>query len=64
MKHIHKYRYVKLSNGRKHYKPIRLKFWLWGFGVAYETKKTLGGFAINSKAFKPNTVANRRVEKK
>lgn len=52
-KHIHTYKYRKLSNGLKPYKPIRMKFWLWGFGLAYETKKYLGGFAINSKKFKP-----------
>jgi hypothetical protein len=52
-KYIHTFSYRKIINGFKPYKPIRMKFWLWGFGVSLETKKYIGGFAINSKKFKP-----------
>jgi hypothetical protein len=46
---LHSYRYKKLINGTRKHKLITIRFWLWGFGVSYETKKSLGGFAVNSK---------------
>lgn len=52
MKKLHTWKYKKLTNGTRPYKRIRIKFWLWGFGFAYETKKSLGGFALNSRYFK------------
>lgn len=48
---IHTYHYKKLINGTRPYKNIRFRFWLWGFGVAFESKTVLKGFAINSRAY-------------
>ena len=63
-KHLHTFRYKKATNGLKPYKPIRMKFWLWGFGVTYESKTVLKGFAINSKTFKPkDTLADSYTRK-
>ena len=46
---LHTYKYKKLTNGTRPYKNVSFKFWLWGFGISYETKKSLGGFAVNSR---------------
>lgn len=46
---IHKYKYRVLSRGTKAYPLIHIKFWKWGFGVGYNTKKWIGGIAINSR---------------
>ena len=46
---IHKYKYRVLSRGTKPYPLINIKFWKWGFGIGYNTKKWIGGFAINSR---------------
>jgi hypothetical protein len=50
-KFIYTYHYKKLTERQRAYKPIRIKFWLWGFGVTYESKTTLKGFAINTRAY-------------
>ena len=48
VKRFHTFHYKKLSNGTFPYKPIQIKFWLWGFGMCVETKKRIWGVAINS----------------
>jgi hypothetical protein len=50
-KFIYTYHYKKLTERQRAYKPVRIKFWLWGFGVAFESKTTLKGFAINTRAY-------------
>ena len=45
-RYVHTFKYNKLTKGTRKYSPVRVKFWLWGFGFTYETKKSLGGFAI------------------
>ena len=46
-KHIYTYKYNKLINGTRKHKPFILKIWTWGIAFSYETKKSLGGFAIS-----------------
>jgi hypothetical protein len=53
-RYVHTFKYNKLTNGTRKYSPIRIKFWLWGFGATYETKKSLGGFAIADKRNVPD----------
>jgi len=53
-RYVHTFKYNKLTNGTRKYSPIRIKFWLWGFGATYETKKSLGGFAIADKKNVPD----------
>ena len=53
-RYVHTFKYKKLTNGTRKYSPIRIKFWLWGFGATYETKKSLGGFAIADKRNVPD----------
>jgi hypothetical protein len=65
-KFIYTYHYKKLTERQRAYKPIRMKFWLWGFGATYESKTTLKGFAINSRAYETakDLTVNKRIEKK
>ena len=51
---LHSWKYKKLINGTRKHKLITVKAWLWGFGMSYETKKTLGGFAIADKRNVPD----------
>ena len=60
---LHTYKYKKLVNGTLPYKNIRMKFWLWGFGMTIETKKRLCGFALNSRKATPRTLADKYVYK-
>ncbi len=48
-KHLHTFRYNKVVDGKQRHRLITLRIWRWGFGMSYETKKSLGGFALNSK---------------
>lgn len=62
-KRIHTFNYVKLSNGNRPYRLIRMKVWLWGFGVTIETKKILKGLVLNSRKATPRTLADKYVYK-
>jgi len=64
-KRIHKYKYRVLSRGNVLRPLISIKFWKWGFGVGYNTKKWIGGFALNSKKtpFPTNTQADSYTHK-
>jgi len=53
MKHIKTFRYKKLINGTRKYKPFTLKVWLFGIAFTYETKKSIGGFALAKNAGVP-----------
>ena len=45
-RYIHTFKYNKLTNGTRKHKLITFRIWAWGFGATYETKKSIGGFAI------------------
>ena len=60
---LHTYKYKKLSNGTLPYSPIHIKFWLWGFSMSIETRKSLRGFALNSSKAVPITLADKYVYK-
>jgi hypothetical protein len=49
-KHIHTYKYKKLSQGTLKRKPLIVKVWLWGIYISYNTKKSIGGFALSRNA--------------
>ena len=46
---IHSWRYLKLINGTRKHKLLTVKAWRWGFGMSYETKRSLGGFTVNGR---------------
>ena len=46
-KHIHTFKYKKLTPGTRKHKPFVLKVWLWGIAFSYQTKKSIGGFALS-----------------
>ena len=50
-KYIHTFNYRKLQNGKRFYNRIRVKVWLWGIGITYESSKKLMGFALNSRKY-------------
>jgi hypothetical protein len=45
-RYVHTFKYNKLTNGTRKHKLITFRIWAWGFGITYETKKSIGGFAI------------------
>jgi len=53
-KHIHTFKYKKLTQGTRKYKPFIFKVWLWGFAYTYETKKYIGGFVMAKNAGVPS----------
>jgi hypothetical protein len=60
---LHSWKYKKLINGTRKHKLITVKAWLWGFGMSYETKKSLGGFTVNGRDLRDITT-DKRIEKK
>jgi len=53
-RYVHTFKYNKLTNGTRKHRLITVKFWLWGFGATYETKRSIGGFAIADKRNVPD----------
>ena len=52
-KHIHTFKFRKLTQGTRKNKLFMFKFWLWGFAYTYETRKSIGGFVMAKNAGVP-----------
>lgn len=48
-KRIHTYKYEIYSKGPKKQSPIKIAFWLWGFGIGIQTNKHIMGLSLNRK---------------